>query len=113
MGTDFSESIFDQVTFQECLCSFANFAFMHNKTVQFQHCCLQNASFVEVKMTKTSFDECDLRQCEFLHASLSHIDLSSCQTEGIMTSSQDIAGAIIAYNQAPALIHLLKVKIKE
>ena len=35
MGTDFAESLFDNVTFKDCLCHFANFAFMNNKTVQF------------------------------------------------------------------------------
>lgn len=86
---------------------------MNNKTVQFHQCSLHNASFIETKMNKTSFQECDLTQCEFLHAPLYKTDLSSCQIEGIITSPEDIRGAMINSFQAIDLIHLLNVKIKD
>lgn len=113
MGTDFSDSLFDDVRIQECLCCFANFSFMRNKVVQFQQCDLTNASIIETNLKKTTFDECVFCQCEILHSSLYHIDLSTCYLDNIITSPQDIQGAIINEYQSSSLIHLLKVKIKE
>lgn len=112
MGTDFSESLFDNVILKDNLCHFANFAFMKNKKVEFKHCDLSHASIVETELKKTKFIECIFHQCEILHSSLYQIDLSTCQLDNIITTPQDIQGAIISEFQASALIHLLKVKVK-
>jgi hypothetical protein len=113
LGTDFSESVFDTIKINDSICRFANFSFMKNKIVSFQDCDLSNASIIETKLNKTHFSQCCLSQCEILHSSLYHIDLSSCDIQNIMTSPQDISGAIIDEYQAASLIHLLNVKIKD
>lgn len=112
LGSDFSESVFDNIIMTDCLCGFANFAFMKNKEVHFANCDFQNASFLETKLNKTSYNECSFTECEFLHSSLYNIDLSTCRLEGILISPTDIQGAIIDSYQASSLIHLLKVKVK-
>ena len=113
MGTDFSESLFNQVLLKDCQCAFANFAFMKNKETHFDHCDLHNASIIETNLKKTTFQDCLFQQCEIQHASLYNIDLSSCDLNQIITTPEDIQGAIIDSYQATALIHLLRVKIKE
>lgn len=113
LGTDFSESLFDQVLFKDCQCGFANFAFMKNKETHFINCDLHNASIIETNLNKTKFNECSLIQCEIQHSPLYNIDLSTCNLTNIITTPQDIQGAIIDSFQASSLIHLLRVKIKE
>lgn len=113
MGTDFSESMFDQVYFKECSCRFANLAFMKNKETHYQQCDFTQASIIETNLKKSTFQECTFHQCELQHAPLYQIDLSSCDLNNIITTPQDIQGAIIDSYQAASLIHLLKVKIKE
>ena len=113
VGTDFSDSVFDDVTMENCLCRYANFGFMKNKSVSFIDTNLESASFVEVQMNKTSFKDCILRRCEFHHSHLHNIDISSCDIEELLTTPQDIKGAIIDYTQAASLIYLLEVKVKQ
>ncbi|WP_028043594.1 pentapeptide repeat-containing protein [Candidatus Stoquefichus massiliensis] len=113
MGTDFSESVFDQVNMKDCLCKFANFAFMKNKETVYQLCDFTQASIIETNLKKSSFIECSFNQCELQHASLSQIDLSTCDLNNIITTPEDIRGAIIDSYQAASLIHLLRVQIKE
>ena len=67
---------------------------------------------INVNFKKTSFDKCDFFQCEVLHSSFYHIDLSTCLLHHIITSPEDIKGAIIQDDQASDLIHLLQVKVK-
>lgn len=113
MGTDFSESVFDNVVMKDCSCRFANFAFMKNKETVYQACDFKQASIIETNLKKTSFIECSFNQCELQHASLHQIDLSSCDLNNIITTPEDIRGAIIYSYQASSLIHLLRVQIKE
>jgi len=113
MGTDFSESVYDNVSIKDCLCRFANFAFMKNKEVQFINCDFQNASIIETNLKKTVFQECAFHQCEVQHSSFYNIDLSNCDLSNIITTPEDIRGAIIESYQASSLIHLLRVKVKE
>lgn len=113
MGTDFSESVFDNVLLKDCSCRFANFAFMKNKETIYQLCDFTQASIIETNLKKSSFDECTFNQCELHHASLDHIDLSTCDLNNIITTPEDIRGAIIDSYQAASLIHLLRVQIKE
>ena len=76
-------------------------------------CDLYQASIIETNLKKTTFHECNLQQCEIQHASLYQIDLSSCDLTNLITTVEDIQGAIIDSFQAASLIHLLKVKIKQ
>ncbi len=112
VGSDFSDSMFDHVTIKESLCRFANFSYMNNKLTKFINCDLTNASITETKLNKTKFQECHLEQCEIFHSSLNNVDLSTSYINHIITSPEDIRGAIIDINQAEDLIHLLKVKLK-
>jgi len=112
LGTDFSESIFDDVFIKDCQCCFMNLAYMKNKVVSFENCDFHHASFIDVHFKKTKFHECIFSQCEVLHSSFYHIDLSTCSLEQIITTPEDIKGAIINEYQASSLIHLLSVKIK-
>ncbi|MCI9049837.1 MAG: pentapeptide repeat-containing protein, partial [Coprobacillus sp.] len=95
LGTDFSESLFDNAHIKDSVCRFANFSFMKNKKVLFQNCDFTNASIIETQLNKTSFLDCCFSQCEILHSSLYNLDLSSCDLRNIITSPQDITGAII------------------
>lgn len=112
LGSDFSESMFDNIIMIDSLCGFANFAFMKNKEVHFSNCDFQNASFLETQLNKTTYDECSFIECEFHHSSLYNVDLSTCRLDGIITTPSDIQGAIIDSYQASSLIHLLKIKVK-
>lgn len=113
MGTDFAESLFDDVRLKDCQCHFANFSMMKNKIVSFDNCDFTQASFIETQLKKTKFKECSFYDCEVFHSSLYHVDLSSCDLTHIITSLEDISGAIINRYQAESLIHLLKVQIKD
>lgn len=113
LGSDFSESIFDDVYVKDCHCTFINLAYMKNKIVCFDNCDLRNGSIINVDLKKTTFHECHFEQCEVLHSSFYNIDLSSCFLDNIITTPEDIKGAIIDPYQASSLIHLLSIKIKQ
>ena len=98
------------ILLKDCLCRFANFTFMKNKEVHFEHCDLYQASIIETNLKKTTFHECNLQQCEIQHASLYQIDLSSCDLTNLITTVEDIQGAIIDSFQAASPVsytHLL------
>ena len=74
---------------------------------------LHNASFIETKMNKTSFQECDLLNVNFFMLHYIKQIYHHVRLKGIMTSPEDIRGAMINSFQAIDLIHLLNVKIKD
>lgn len=112
MGTDFADSLFDDVYMKDNHCGFINLSYMKNKVVCFENCDFSHGSFIEVNLKKTTFHQCCFLQCEVLHSSFYKIDLSSCELDNIITTPENIKGAIITEYQAPSLIHLLGVKIK-
>ena len=111
-GTDFTETIQNNVVYKDTNAQYANFSLSRYNNVLFENTILRNAYFEEDILKNVFFDKADLMQAQIFKTSLKDIDLSNSFIDGITISLEDIKGAIINEYQAINLIELIGVKIK-
>lgn len=76
---------------------------------------LSEANIYSTRLRHVALNQCDLTRATVFRSSLSGIDLSTCEIAGIRVSSdlRELRGAIVSEEQAPELVSLLGITIKE
>ena len=92
--------------------NYTNFSSSHLKEVEFKNVALNSASFQGITIKNVEFKDVELVQAQFFETSLKGIDFTTCNLEGLITSTKDIYGAIVTLYQAAELSKLLGLIIK-
>lgn len=73
------------------------------------------SSWHSVRLRRAAFDACDLTQADVFRTPLAGIDLSTCDIQGIVVSSdfRELRNCLVSPLQAVELAGLLGVKVKE
>jgi uncharacterized protein YjbI with pentapeptide repeats len=112
-GTDFSQARFEDVLFKDCKADGGIFLSADFKAARFENCILCGASFSGADLSGVVFSQCDLSQADLRGARLDGADLSTALIAGMQVGSQDLHGAIIAWEQAVQVVSLLGIVVKE
>ena len=115
LGADFSEACLQQVTVSDSQWRYVNLCQATLRYVQFLQSDLTESNLMECQWRHWLLQECNLTGASFFHTSLKGMDLTSCQIAQLQVSkeAQELRGAIISYWQAPELIRLLGIILKE
>ena len=112
-GTDFSQSTFRYSGIEEGSCHYANFSETLWDRCTIQNCDLSEAYLAEVKFKKMKFAQVDFTKVDFFKTSLDGMDLSDCSIQGIMVSDslRELRGLKISPLQAMDLVRFLGVEL--
>ncbi len=113
VGTDLSGTFLREVTFEDCVCRYANLSFGQWWNVVMQGCDFSQASLDQVKHKHWKMTDCNLRQANLLQTALEKIDLSTSEINGIILQGEELRGAVVSEWQASELLRFLGVSIKE
>ena len=92
-GSDFDESTFTRVVFDECRLSGAVFSRCSFKDVLFSGCRLNQANFAMSDASIVVFEDTDLRESDFYAASLEGTRFFDCDLSGAQFSKARTSGA--------------------
>ncbi len=112
VGCDFTDSRIYHFSSNDTIYKYANFSHTNLEEVIFENCNLSNSSFSECKIKHIYFENSELTQAQLFRTKLKSIDLSTCDINGIITSIEDIEGAIVNNFQAIELSKLMGIIIK-
>ncbi|MEA4908572.1 MAG: pentapeptide repeat-containing protein [Chloroflexi bacterium] len=112
LGTNFTESSFEDVRWMECNLEQAGFVLASFKAARFEKCILRGASFEGADLSKVVFADCDLSGADLRQARLAGTDFRTARLDGVKVSPNKLAGAIIAPAQAVQVVGLLGVVVQ-
>lgn len=107
------ESHWQDVVFQECIGTLAQFRYAKCKGVRFEKCNLANADFQGADLSDVRFIQCDLTNAEMAQTTLRGTDFRSSKIEGLKVGAQTLPGAIVNHFQAIYLATLLGIIVKD
>ncbi len=113
LGSQWLESSFEDVLFQECLLEAANFALVAFKPARFEQCNLRGAVFTGANLEKVVFDHCDLTGADLRETRLQGVDLRTAAIDKVQVGIDSLQGAIIAPFQAAQIVNLLGIRVLE
>ncbi|HAT55480.1 MAG TPA: pentapeptide repeat-containing protein [Lactobacillus sp.] len=104
-GSDFSEAVMKDTTFDACKLTYANFSEMRVESGQFLNCDLLESAFQAIRVKKTlSFAGSRLTGADFVETRLKGVDWHEADFETLSMSAQLASGLIVSQYQAAQLI---------
>ena len=97
------EAHLQDVLFQECIGTLAQFRYAKCKAVRFEKCNLVNADFQGADLSGVKFVHCDLSHAEMSHSTLVGTDFRSSKIEGLKVGARELPGVIVDHFQAAYL----------
>ncbi|TMN22168.1 pentapeptide repeat-containing protein [Lentibacillus cibarius] len=112
-GADLDRAVMSDVTWTDCQAPYLLCNQAELRDVYFDQCLLKGANFMDVSQDHLQLDTSDIQDVQFTGTSLNNVDLSRCAFGYIHLGEQDLRGAVIAPEQASALIGLFGVNVKD
>lgn len=112
VGSNFTDSRIYHFSSKETSFKYTNFSNTNIEEMIFNECDLSNSSFYQSKIKHIYFEKSQLIQTDFFKVNLKGIDFSTSDISGIITSIEELKGAIVNNFQAIELSKLLGIIIK-
>ena len=113
LGVQWPEAALDDVLFRECNLEGALLALSKFKAARFESCVLRGVSFENADLSNVVFHLCDLSDADLRNSKLQGADLRGSTLNRVQVGAKELHGAIIDRLQAPLVVNLLGLIIKE
>jgi len=110
-GIHFNDCSLKDVTFEECEVSWSSFANAKVRTVSMTSSRFIEAGFTLVDQKNLMTEHCILNGAEFTGTNMAGMDISSCETEGILVQAPYIKNLTVNTEQAASFALLLGLKV--
>ena len=113
VGANFLESFFRNVSIEKSIFKYATLHGVKADTLNIVASDFDESFFSDCKLKAAAFDEVSLMRTEFFRTPLKGIDLSSCNIEQLLVSSEktELKGVIVNTAQAVEFAKLLGIRV--
>ena len=112
-GSDFSESVMKNTTFDACKLTYANFSEMSVENSKFLNCDLLESAFQAVRAKKNiKFDGSRLNGADFVETRLKGFDWHKAEFDTLSMSANLASGLVVSQYQAAQLIGMFGIEVK-
>jgi len=110
-GVDISGAVLRDIRFFDCQIRLGRAFAARFERCWFERCDLREAEFEESKFDRITFRDCDLRSARLLRSPLGTTDFRGSRIDGLGVSPDQLAGAIIAPEQADIFAEAMGLRV--